>query len=303
MNKSITAIVTATVTVAFLALALPAISQAQDVNDHLKCYKINDEHKYSARADLLTNEEQLMYPDERCRIKVRSKEFCLPVTKDRQLQLNNPHDAPHEDVIGQDLTNDFLCYKVRCKNLAGENPPEVQEVVDQFGQRKIGGFRTTKICTPAWKIFDPVLCEDVSGPTCNGDCPDATDQCEPIAGTSSCECTPIPTLCEDASGPTCNGDCPNATDQCESIAGTSSCKCTPIPTLCEDASGPTCNGDCPNPTDECGVGASGSCMCTPIIVIGPGCGLSFNKCFGVCKDSTQKCTTITMNDETTCQCL
>jgi len=32
-------------------------------------------------------------------------------------------------------------------------PPSVQDVVDQFGQREISGFRTTKMCTPAWKVF------------------------------------------------------------------------------------------------------------------------------------------------------
>ena len=156
MNKAITAIVTATVTVAFLALALPAISQAQDVNDHLKCYKIKDSHKYMAVADLITNSDQSMYPSEAgCRILVKSKEFCLPVKKDRTMQPNDKRDAPHEDVVGQDLTNDFLCYKVRCpKDPAGAMPPSAQDVVDQFGQREIGGFRTTKICTPTWKVFD-----------------------------------------------------------------------------------------------------------------------------------------------------
>ena len=135
MNKAITAIVTATVAVAFLALALPAISQAQNVNDHLKCYKIKDSHRYSAVADLITNSDQSMYPSEAgCRIMVKSKEFCLPINKDRILQPNSKRDAPHEDVVGQDLTNDFLCYKVRCpKDPTGAMPPSAQDVVDQFG--------------------------------------------------------------------------------------------------------------------------------------------------------------------------
>jgi hypothetical protein len=173
MNKAITAIVTATVTVAFLALALPATSQAQNVNDHLKCYKIKDSHKYSAVADLITNYEQSMYPSEAgCKIQVKSKEFCLPVNKDRIMQPNNKRDAPHEDVVGQDLTNDFLCYKVRCpKDPAGVMPPSAQDVVDQFGERVIGGFRTTKMCTPAWKVFD------------NNDLPDLIPVPSPLTGS------------------------------------------------------------------------------------------------------------------------
>jgi|GEM_PF-2223226 len=173
MNKAITAIVTATVTVAFLALALPAISQAQDVNDHLKCYKIKDSHKYSAVADLVTNSDQSMYPSEAgCKIMVKSKEFCLPINKDRIMQPDNKRDAPHEDVVGQDLTNDFLCYKVRCpRDPTGAMPPSAQDVVDQFGQRVIGGFRTIRMCTPAWKVFD------------NNDQPDLVPVPSPLTGS------------------------------------------------------------------------------------------------------------------------
>ncbi len=218
MNKAITAIVTATVTVAFLALALPAISQAQNVNDHLKCYKIKDSHRYSAVADLITNSDQSMYPSEAgCRILVKSKEFCLPINKDRILQPNNKRDAPHEDVVGQDLTNDFLCYKVRCPtDPTGAMPPSVQDVVDQFGQREISGFRTTKMCTPAWKVFDqPVPCEQSGAPTCNGDCPNPTDVCTNIAGTLACRCEPEQSdPCELSGAPTCGGDCADASKQC-----------------------------------------------------------------------------------------
>ena len=77
--------------------ATPPPSHAQMPNDHLKCYKIKDGHKgerFRAVADLLTNEAQLMYPHESsCSIVVNSLEFCLPISKDRRFNPDDPRDA------------------------------------------------------------------------------------------------------------------------------------------------------------------------------------------------------------------
>jgi hypothetical protein len=121
--------------------------------DHLKCFKIADEHNYSAMATLTTNELQAAaFPDDTsCKISVRSKEFCIPVAKTRAVDLGNPKDAPVAAFIGQDLANDFICYKVRCDRPAVA-PPASQVVHDQFGPRPISGLRTAKVCTPAVKL-------------------------------------------------------------------------------------------------------------------------------------------------------
>lgn len=134
-----------------LTAVLAPANSAQAQDDHLRCYKIKDSHKFTAIADLETLESQNIFPDEQgCKVIVRSKEFCVPVTKTRTLQPGDSRDAPDQVVTGQTLSNDFLCYKVRCPKQ--DFMPDSQEVEDQFGTRSISSFRTSKVCTPTNKI-------------------------------------------------------------------------------------------------------------------------------------------------------
>lgn len=139
-------------TLALAVLAGPGIASAQTF-DHLKCYKISDESSYTALANLDTNSLQAAaFPNETgCKISVRSKEFCVPVSKTRFVDPGNPKEAPEAELVGQELQNDFLCYKVRCEAPA-TTPPASQVVHDQFGARAISRFKTAKVCTPAVKL-------------------------------------------------------------------------------------------------------------------------------------------------------
>lgn len=121
--------------------------------DHLKCYKISDQHSFTTLATLSTNDLQAAaFPDDtNCKISVHSKEFCIPVAKTRFFNPGNPKEPPMEALVGRDLANDFLCYKVRCDKPVVA-PPASQVVHDQFGPRAVSGFRTAKVCTPAVKL-------------------------------------------------------------------------------------------------------------------------------------------------------
>lgn len=142
----------AALSVATVLLALP--SQAA-YTDHLKCYKIKDEHRYEAAASLYTNEKlmQLLPSESDCRILVNSKEFCVPVEKQR-VPSGRPKEAPSFSIAGHELRNNFLCYKVKCSYMSGVLPGSMT-VVDQFGSRDISGFKTQTLCTPASVYDDP----------------------------------------------------------------------------------------------------------------------------------------------------
>lgn len=137
---------------ALFILGMTATSAfSSNLNDHLRCYKVKDEHRFLANANLFTNPAQaaLLPSENGCKIVVNSTEFCVPVKKER-LQGFGPHEAPTSTFIGQELENDFLCYKVKCKETLGALPSKL-EVEDQFGTRFISGLRTDTVCAPARK--------------------------------------------------------------------------------------------------------------------------------------------------------
>lgn len=141
-------------------LLLVSSTSADAAFDHLKCFKIKDTSNYTAFADLVTNPaQQGPFPNEDgCKILVRSKEFCVPVEKNRIFQTENPRDAPHLDIEGHDVQQDYLCYKMRCPKKGNPEFPQLaqeQMVADQFGLRTISGFKTHKICTPTRKVNVP----------------------------------------------------------------------------------------------------------------------------------------------------
>lgn len=143
---------------AAILLFVGATPSPAQTSDHLKCYKVGDSHNYQATANLDTNALQAAaFPGEtNCRIVVKSKEFCVPVAKTRFVDFTNPKEAPEVELAGQDLQNDYLCYKVRCDKPT-VLPPATQLVVDQFGTHTVSGFRTAKVCTPAVKIASGTL--------------------------------------------------------------------------------------------------------------------------------------------------
>ena len=236
-----------TTRVAALAVGMAlAFGQAPFVDaqpfDHLKCHKVKDPHKMKGTFDPAPA-LQPAFADQGCKI-VRAKFFCAPVEKNN-VQVNPPPAFPA--LGGQDLTNDFTCYKIKCPT----QPPDTV-VTDQFASRTLTKMKAQLLCVPTYKgvlttttstttTTTPTPCLNQTAPMCNGPCPDPLDTCVSVAGTTTCECTRPCGV--DATGQ-CSGDCPIPTDVCTQLAD-GTCDCGPP--KCEDfVSGPgQCGGPCP----------------------------------------------------------
>lgn len=132
------------------ALALAGSAAAQEY-DHLKCFKVKDTKTFkSATADLTVTGGHFAGM-ENCQIKPKAKEFCVPVDKSNVVV----EEGAETPVIGQELSFDRLCYKVKCPSLTVPGP---QAYADQFAaNRELGGFKVSTICTPA--VIGPVPVE------------------------------------------------------------------------------------------------------------------------------------------------
>jgi hypothetical protein len=123
-----------------LTFATSGAAHAQAFLDHLKCHKVKDPLKLPrTTADLMTD----LQPDfaaSGCRI-LKAKYFCAPVAKQNVVPA-----PPRPDIVGQGLTQDFICYKTQCP----VQPPD-HEVTDQFGNRTQTKYKTDLLCVPAVK--------------------------------------------------------------------------------------------------------------------------------------------------------
>ncbi|MBI5504385.1 MAG: hypothetical protein HY899_06265 [Deltaproteobacteria bacterium] len=201
-----------------VALAASAVVATAQPYDHLKCFKVKDSlASFTATADLRPVDTIDFELDAGCAIKVRSRELCVPVNKDRV------DEGPSLAVAGPDLTNAFICYTIKCR---GEVLPAQLLMSDQFGSRQLSGLHTTRLCAPA--VFGtpppttttttlphgpPVECASATVPACDGTCGDQNLACEPDVGGTACICKGVDIFapCGQIAGPpncygTCNGD-------------------------------------------------------------------------------------------------
>ncbi len=143
---------------AVAVLFAPTAGDAQQLLDHLKCYKIkdvkvvgDDGRQIEGLVDLTALQDPPFSFEPGCALKVKAKEFCIPVAKTPK-QFN----VPGTGVEGHDILDDFLCYKLRCPapDDGGALPPDSLLVIDQFARREVRKFKTVKLCAPAVKIVD-----------------------------------------------------------------------------------------------------------------------------------------------------
>jgi hypothetical protein len=150
--------------VALLVILTAAFAHAQGVGDHLKCEKIRDPLKVNVQADLV----EQFHPElsaAGCSIS-HPKLFCSPANK---TNVNPP--PPNPQIVGQQLTNDYVCYKARCPVHR-----TTREVSDQFGTRDQQQVSTSLVCVPAGCV--PTTCA-AQGANCGS----VADGC---GGTLSC---------------------------------------------------------------------------------------------------------------------
>ena len=275
-----------------------AAADAQPTFDHLKCHKIKDPHKLKGTFDP-SPALQPAFADQGCKIG-RGKLFCAPVEK------NNVQTKPAPQfpaLGGQDLTNDFICYKIKCPSF----PPDTA-VTDQFASRTLFKMKAQLLCVPAVKgdattttttttvtvmttttsttTTLPNTCQSSTPPQCGGPCPNPDDKCVPVPGTTICDCEPAATPCGlDPTVGICSGDCPVAGDVCRTFAN--GCDCVPYTPPC-DLTAPQCNGPCPSADDVCVLDAAGFCFCDPVHDCeDPASPTGFPLCGGVCPPGAQ----------------
>ena len=148
--------------VAILAGFLAYTAADAQINDHLHCFKIKDE--LNARVDVTLDGAQFgLFQD--CRVKVKGRQFCVPADK---LVTEPDPDLSPLPLVGEELRDDRICYKVKCPKL--DPPIAPQEVSDQFGTRIVRGFKTATLCAPAVKGIE--FCNDglvnTVGEQCDG---------------------------------------------------------------------------------------------------------------------------------------
>jgi len=277
--KSVKIALLAGVVVGLSLTAAPDVAQSQPAFDHLKCYKMKDSVKFKATATLTP--EQSQFVPASCDIVGKGRFFCVPTDKDLTAftPLTKPP-IPQEVVNGQVLSDDRICYKIKCPATAAIAP---LTVTDQFGTRPISfGKKAMKaiwMCTPTLKA-----CKDAAGPTCNGFCPAGqTCQWDP----TGCNCVdqqPPTCLSPGTQAPQCDGTCPLgeicvAQGNCTGTAlpclsdadctggapciNQDQCDCQPSAGLpCGTLSGPPmCYGDCATVTEVCVDDGTGQCVC------------------------------------------
>ena len=107
------------------------------VFDHLECYKPKDTVKLKAMADILAPG---IYASTGCKLG-NAINYCTPAIK--QVTTSN---VPVVPLPGQNLTNDFVCYKMKCPKVSLS-----QGVADQFGSRTVTKLKQQQLCVPAVK--------------------------------------------------------------------------------------------------------------------------------------------------------
>lgn len=208
------------------AVAQPA---AAITYDHLQCLKIKDAASFSAIIDMRPTALSSFSVNADCTVKSHSRQLCIPVS--RYLEESS---GPLLNVSGQDLTNAFLCYKVKCP---AANVPVSLEMSDQFTTRTLTGFRIETVCVPALEGTPPPTttttlppgtprsCVNATPPNCDGTCNDYNRACAPDNGACICLYVDVwggcPMIGGDVSAG-CHGSC-EGSQTCIEVSG--ACQC------------------------------------------------------------------------------
>lgn len=148
-----------TVSVILSCFVLGAPAQAAD---HLKCYKVKDPLALKGPKPSwldLSGE----FPTEHCSVTGSFRLFCVPVTKTVTGQLQRKFSPPGgkfvdftpAPVAGQDLTEDTLCYQIKCTDTKPSPPNPTLQVFDQFGDRTVTKLQPYLLCGPAGQGTPP----------------------------------------------------------------------------------------------------------------------------------------------------
>lgn len=200
--------------------------------DHLKGYVVGGGTPLPRTAlDLDALQDQ--FDDTGCVIRRRPKLFFVPVTK----QNVNPPPA-HPQIEGQTLTDDYVCYVLKCPN---HGPPT--QVSSQFSSDQLTRAGPKLLCVPAVKGPPPTT-TTTSTTSSTTTSTVVTGNCT-VEEWACCIGYPTATECEDYGGPL--GSLPNAADWCIPSGGTwvpGPCTAPACPPVAACCSGITARPSC-----------------------------------------------------------
>jgi hypothetical protein len=142
-------------------LVAPSGPAAQPVPDHLKCYRFRDPLRLRGPKPAWLDLSGAQFGSERCRIVGSFRLLCVPVTKtvtgviQRKFPGGSFEDFTPSPLGGAPLTEDEVCYKIKCTDNRPEPPNPAQGLSDQFGTRVGTRFEPFLLCGPAVKVPPP----------------------------------------------------------------------------------------------------------------------------------------------------
>ncbi len=133
------------------AIALPLLlvqsATAGEPRDHLYCLANTDREIPNLKATaLLTPEQYPLFAAQRCRIRLRSGNVCVPTVKDN-VRTRDGEDVETTHIYAEDA-QPYLCYQVRCPPEGPRGSGLEIEVEDQLGRRMIEIRRADYFCQP-----------------------------------------------------------------------------------------------------------------------------------------------------------
>jgi len=121
-------------------------SCAVQVFDHLECFKIKTTEKFKATLDVDPGVNPPFPVAAGCTIGKATK-YCVPVMRTVAVVDESSTLTGGSATVGQDLTDDRICYKVKCPDT--DTTSITITGVDRFGNREFTKLKTSEICTPA----------------------------------------------------------------------------------------------------------------------------------------------------------
>jgi len=146
---------TLTITAALIApLLLTFHAGAGQPPDHLYCLANTDREtpNVKALADLFP-EQYPLFANQRCRIRLRSGNACVPANKYNVRTRDG--DEVETFPVGAGEAQPYLCYQVRCPPEGPRGSRTQIEVEDQLGRRMIEIRRADYFCAPGEIIPAP----------------------------------------------------------------------------------------------------------------------------------------------------
>jgi hypothetical protein len=130
-----------------VSLILATAPAATGADDHYKCWKVKDSSRFTATMELAVLHPDLDL-DPACKVVGRARIYCAPA---EATVTDSSDPGAVLDLPGQGLTDDRLCYKLKCPR--GARPGDV-DVLDPFGDHRLRGLRPVMVCTNAATLGD-----------------------------------------------------------------------------------------------------------------------------------------------------